>query len=93
MKWINDIRVSILEAEAMIHLDKGLHAIQDISAHADKFVDSLSVLGITVYHHLGPKGKGADKAGTPRNPEPRVLEAQEATKDYLTRFRTGVGLQ
>ena len=93
IKWSNNLVASVLEGQAMIHLGKGLHAIQDISAHIDDFVRSTAVLGITIYDHLWKEGKDADKAGSPQAPDKRVLDAEKDTKDYLTRFRTGVGLQ
>lgn len=87
------ITASILETLALKHLGQGLHAIQDMYAHTDKYVYEVNILGVTIYHHLGPKGKEADTSGFPESPNERALKAESETRDYLTRFRMGVGLQ
>jgi hypothetical protein len=74
--------------DALAELGTGLHAIQDISAHKDVFVEKGSFLGVDYLDHLGYMGEGgADDPGEPSNPNERYYQAKKDTEEYLKRFK------
>ncbi|NLY74294.1 MAG: hypothetical protein GX075_03230 [Firmicutes bacterium] len=90
--FVNDIRASYHEDKALEELGKGLHAIQDISAHIDGkdgYVSKESIFGYEYYTHLNERGKEADNPGYRGDPNARYHEAKKDTIEYLSRFKEG----
>jgi RHS repeat-associated protein len=71
-------------ALAFVELGIGLHPLQDVGAHTDKYQDS--VLG--VYLHWG---EAADEYSTEEG-KARLEGTRKATEDYFGRFCKGVGI-
>ena len=86
---IKEFKANKMEKEALKELGTGLHAIQDISAHQDQFVEEGSILRVDYLHHLGEKGKQADNPLIPGTDtlNERYYQARTDTKEYLQRFK------
>jgi hypothetical protein len=89
VNFVNDIKASYHEDKALDELGKGLHAVQDITAHKDEYVTKESLYGYEYYTHLNEKGKDADKPGFRNDPNARYQEAKKDTVEYLSRFKEG----
>jgi hypothetical protein len=83
----------ICEWLSLFTLGMGLHAIQDMESHTDNYIEQtigdvvIVAQGMPVYHHLGPKGFGADGLGDEDDETKiRVEVTGEKSKEYLGQY-------
>ena len=83
-KFINNFWANRLEKNALKELGTGLHAIQDIYAHADEFVSDKAVIfgkeiKLPFLHHLHQEGKHADNPMVIRD----IIEREEFNQRFF----------
>jgi len=101
-RFINSFRANRLEKRALEELGTGLHAIQDIYAHADEFVSNKAVIfgkeiELPFLHHLHQGGKSADNpmaidqtSSEKEEFNRRFYYTRDETIRYFNRFWEGV---
>lgn len=70
-----------LHIMSLKELGKGLHLLQDISAHKDEFVRIYSIGDYNIHSHLHTKEP--DDPGDYRNPNKRYFECRDDTYEYF----------
>ena len=79
----NSILALMFEGLADTALGQGLHALQDIYAHTDKYV----TCSLGVCSHEGPKAWGEKaEADNPIKDPSRIQETERATREYVDKF-------
>ena len=87
-----DKKIAKLQRKVMKSLGMGLHALQDVYAHTDTFVSEKRILGIWLHHvgtytdENGEKHSRMD-ADNPLVEPQRIIDTENATKDYIKRFK------